>query len=113
MSHLLSRPCKRRLKTAQRVRLNSENERSLKTSKATDDSLARVSRGTRRGLDFEFREPNPKLKSGCNIWETSANTKAFLCLVESFLIGPERKNKKIDLFGLPYTTRRFSEKLEL
>jgi len=44
---------------------------SLKSSKATNDSVARVSRGTRRGFDFELREPNPKLKSACIVWQIS------------------------------------------
>ena len=33
------------------------------------DSVARVSRGTRRELDFELREPNRNSKSGCNVWQ--------------------------------------------
>ena len=40
-----------------------------KMSKATDNSVACISRGTRRGLDFELCEPNSKLKSGCNVWQ--------------------------------------------
>ena len=43
--------------------------RWLETSKATDSSVARCSRDTRRGFDFEFRESIPMLKSGCNIWQ--------------------------------------------
>ena len=89
LPHLLSRPCKRRLKTRQCLKLSFRKVRdlfrtsqvkkcteksrsalrSLKTSKATDSSVARASRDTRRELDFEFREPNPKLKSSCNIWQ--------------------------------------------
>ena len=73
LPHLLSRPCKRRLETPQRLRLISKSKRSLervkrcieesrsvlrslKTSKATGNSLARVSRSTRRGLDFEAKK---------------------------------------------------------
>ena len=37
--------------------------------KAVDNAVAHGSRGTRRGLDFEFRGPNPKLKFGCSIWQ--------------------------------------------
>ena len=42
---------------------------TLGASIAEDNAVAHVSRGTRRGLDFEFHEPNPKLKLGCNIWQ--------------------------------------------
>ena len=74
--HLRCRPCKRSLKTSIALKtLISESQRSLerferfieeslsavrslKTSKGRNDSVARVSRGTRRGLDFELREAN-------------------------------------------------------
>ena len=81
------RPCKRSLKifiplqtliseskiSLERVKRFIEKSlstlRSLKTSKATHDSVARVSRGMRRELDFELREPNPKVKASCNVWQ--------------------------------------------
>ena len=70
------------------------------------------------------------LKSSCNVWQnfwltivydlesfpraTLANTNTFfsVCLFESFPIGPERKHK-VDYFALFYTTRFFSQELEL
>ena len=42
--------------------------------------------------------------------ETFTNTNAFLCFIESFPIGPERKNKQIDLRFTLYD-HNFSEKL--
>ena len=84
--YLRCRPCKRRLKNFIPFKtLLSESQRSLErvkrfigeslsalrslnAYKATHDSVTRVSRGTRRGLDFELREPN-KSKSGCNVWQ--------------------------------------------
>ena len=59
----------------------------LKTSKAIYDSDTHVSQGTRLGLHLELCEP--------------------MCLVESFPIDPERKNK-IDFLVLFYMTSLFS-----
>ena len=91
---LRCRPCKRRLEifialqtlisesqiSLERVKRFIEESlfalRSLKTSKATHDSVACVSRGTWRGLDFEPREPTPKVKAG---WK--AKVKAWLTIV--------------------------------
>ena len=95
-----------------KVRFLNDARRWRKTSKATHDSVARVSRGTRRGLDFELRQPDPKLKSGCSVWQTLWLTivweflhgneyeHIFLsaCLAESFPIGSERKHK-VDFFA--------------
>ena len=97
--------------------------RSLKTSKATDNSVARVLRVTQQGLYFELCKPNPKLKSGCNVWQIlwlitawpwelprgNEYEHIFLLpfLVGSFPISPKRKHK-IDFFALFYSTRPFS-----
>jgi len=57
-------------RTSQVKRYTEESRlalRLLDTLKTTDNSVARLPQDTRRRLDFEFREPNPKLKSGCNI----------------------------------------------
>ena len=51
------------------------------------DSVAHVSRDTRRGLDFELREPNPKSKSGCNVWQI-----LWLTIVWEFPHGNEYKH---------------------
>ena len=81
-------------------------------------------KGTRRRGDFELCEPNPKLKSGCNVYqflwltmavwydlETHGNEYEHIflaaCLVDSSPIGPERKHKS-DFFASFYTTRPFS-----
>ena len=115
-----------------------ENKRSLKRVKRfVNESLSiaedfqsntRLSglpfaRYTGRGLDFELRGPNSRLKSGCNVWQNfmidlrmtlrasprkRIRTYFLLtCLVESFPIGQERKHE-IDFFAFFHTTTPFS-----
>ena len=73
--------------------------------------MACVSRGTRRGLDFELREPNPKSKLGCNVWQFPAetNTNIFFCrcvLLNHFrLAGKEAQSWILCFID---TTRPFS-----
>ena len=89
----------------------------------------RFSRYTTRTW-FEFRGPNPKLYSGCNIWQilwliivwpwelSKGSFCELLCLVESFPIGPEtfRNNKKkvtclVYLKRPDFSLRRWNYKL--
>ena len=80
--HLRCRPGKRRLKNFSYTDTNFRKSHILRTSpeiyrgvtlraSIVEDfqSNTRLSGSrTRRGLDFELREPNSKLKSGCNVW---------------------------------------------
>ena len=80
--HLLCTHCERRLKNFIAFNtLLSESQRSLERvekfiekslsalPKTRDNLVARVSQGTRRGLDLELCDQNPKLRSGRNVWQ--------------------------------------------
>ena len=85
----------------------------LKTFKAIDNLVARVLQGIWWRLDFEFCEQNPKLESGCNVWQILWLTNLWswylpqgnfseyehFFVSSSFLISQERKHKVL-LFAL-------------